>query len=248
MTIDKFNEFYSKSLEDEGKALMFLRTPDSNKEYILISLIDINVCLALYHIFKTNNSAQFKNRFYIASSLAVFLHKNYDNGNYVANIFLTQRNFCYAILSDNPKMINHYLQYDDHFLKTFMASFAKAVQACIKNDDSELSNQIELLAKYTSKKTWEKNFVGCVDAFKGILQKDKLLIEKGINDLIAKHDKQDHPAVVKDFINLEATTIAKLAYKRGIDVQIDSPLVPKDLIPTKELDHYERYDFLAPLP
>lgn len=183
-----------------------------------------------------------KNTFYRIAGINITLNKLFDT-----SMFSSSKVFCYPLLSDNQKLINHYLSYEDNSLKTFTASFAKAIQSCIKNDDIELAKQIDLLLKYTSKKTWEKNFVGCVDAFKGILQNDKLLIDKGINDLIAKHDKQDHPAVVKDFINLEATTIAKLAYKKGFEVQIESPLVPKELIPTKELDHYESYDFLAPI-
>lgn len=190
----------------------------------------------------SNQYEEAKNYFFKIATISVSLNKMFNAG-----MFSSTRIFCYPVLCDSHKILKTFLEFDENFLKTFGVAFAKAVQACIKNDDSALSHQIELLAKYTNKKTWEKNFSGCVDAFRGILQNDKMLVEKGINDLLSKHEKQDHPAVVRDFINLEATTIAKLAYRRGINVQIDSLLVPKELIPTKELDHYESYDFLAPL-
>ena len=80
--------------------------------------------------------------------------------------------------------------------------------------------------------------------FKLILPYNKILENKEANEILEKHNKQEHPAVVKDFINLEAIAIAKIAHRKGIMVEVENPYLPKDMIPINELEKYKSYDFL----
>jgi hypothetical protein len=231
--------------ETESFSLSKIKIPEEQYFYYR-SLINPNLVFAINKV-SNKQVESAKNSFYKAGIIAAYQHDVYEKGNYTDSIYLIHRYFCYVILSDSSKLINHYLKYNDNFLKTFQSAFVKAVQAIIKNDDDELFKQIDLLEKYTAKKTWEKDFNGVFIAFKGILQNDKVLVEQGINEILAKHSKQEQPAVVKDYMNIEALTLAKLAYRKGIIVEIDNPLLPKEMIPIQELEKYESYDFLRDL-
>ena len=53
--------------------------------------------------------------------------------------------------------------------------------------------------------------------------------------------------ITGDFFTYLATFKTKLCWYRGIEVQIDSPRVPMDLMPVRPLAHYDDlYDFLQP--
>lgn len=230
---------------DEKNYLGFISKPEYSTEYILMNLVSSNLQIATYNIFAKKNFISGRNCFYKAGLLKILLHEKFDNNNYTgSNIFLVATGFTFAILSDSKKLINQYSKYDDTFLDTFGSSFAKAVQACVKEDDRALQLQIENLERHTDKKSIAKNYDGVPIAFKGILQNDKALVEQGINEVLTKHNKQEHPAVVKDYMNIEALTLAKLAYRKGITVEADNPLLPKEMIPIQELEKYESYDFL----
>ncbi|WP_133649781.1 hypothetical protein [Paraburkholderia flava] len=50
-----------------------------------------------------------------------------------------------------------------------------------------------------------------------------------------------------EFMSYTGTLEAKLSWYRGIQVEIDHPLVPMELMPVQFLDHYDDvYDFLKP--
>jgi hypothetical protein len=236
-------EAFSRAKNTEEFSLSKIAIPE--EQYFYYGFLEHpNLVYGCFNI-KYKNFNLAKNNFYITSVIILFRHNKYDNGTYTGdNIFTTHYGFCYSLISDSPKLINRYLQYEDTFLDTFGSSFAKAIQACVKGDDDSLQEQIKNLEKHTDKKSIAKNYSGVPIAFKGILQNDKTLVEQGINEILAKHGKQEQPAVVKDYMNIEALTLAKLAYRKGIVIEIDNPLLPKEMIPIQELDKYESYDFL----
>ncbi|WP_435356913.1 hypothetical protein [Emticicia sp. SJ17W-69] len=121
------------------------------------------------------------------------MHYKYEKGNYTSShIFTTHYGFCYATLSDSSILIKDYSKFEDNFLETFGSSFAKAIQACIKNDNVELAKQIEKLVQHINKKSIAKHYVGCINAFKGILQKDKYLTELGIKEFSSLRVSRRH--------------------------------------------------------
>lgn len=242
MTKDQLQGFYPKFLNIEKENVEDLEKPDYNKEAILIELEDNCISLAVYEIIINKNVNEAKKYFYKASQIAIYRQKNFGSeSNTSSNVFIGAHSFKWAILSDSAEMIKQFLSYKDDFLKTYSASFAKAIQAALQNDQAKLAAEIELLKEYCSK-GWEKAYVGCVNAFTGILKKEKKLLEKGLIELMEKHQQQEHDAVVNGFMNLEAITLAKIAYRNGIEVSIENKLLPKEMIPTEELKNYEKYN------
>ena len=231
-------QIYDQSKNDEE--FLLTKAVIENERCDFIGFLEFtNLNYACYNIYYVKECLTARNNFYQSALIRLFLN-NFCN----RSIFMLYRSFCSAIISDSQKLINQYLTYTDDFLDTFGSSFAKAIQAIIKGDDVSLQIQIENLEKHTDKKSIAKNYSGIPVAFKGILQNDKMLVEQGIYEILAKHNKQEHPAVIKDFLNIEALTMAKLSIRKGIIVEIDNPLLPKAMIPIKELERYESYDFL----
>lgn len=230
---------------DVESFISLISNPEFNTEYILMNLVSANLQIATYNLFASKNLSKSKNCYYNAGLLKILLHEKFGKNNYTSsNIFLVATGFSYCILSDSSKLINRYLNYNDNFLDTFSSVYSKAIQACIKEDDYSLHLQILQLEKHTSKSGMAKYFNGVPMAFKGIIAKDTGLIEQGIKEILNKHKNQDQPIIVKDYMNVEALTIAKLAYRRGFIVEIENQLLPKEMIPIQELDKYETYDFL----
>ena len=57
--------------------------------------------------------------------------------------------------------------------------------------------------------------------------------------------RNKHNILLNEFISHPALGYAKLAWLKGIEVEIDNPLVPKELLPFKPLENYlNEYAFL----
>jgi hypothetical protein len=245
MNIEWLKNVYPRFIREEIDYLAYLENPIYDKNQVVLSLVSANIHLAICNITINKDYLTARNNFYKAALAEAYLDKYYDDGTYTSyNIFATHYSFCYAIICDDKNVLNHYLKYSDNFLNTFGSSFAKAIQSSVENDDVELEVQIKNLERHTNGKSIAKNYTGVALAFKGMLQNDKIIIKQGINEILSKHSMQDQPAVVKDYLNIEALTIAKLAYRKGITIEIDSQILPKEMIPLQELEKYENYSFL----
>ncbi|MCP9764826.1 Imm49 family immunity protein [Lacihabitans soyangensis] len=242
--IQELQEKLELCSKNEHLYLEYLKNPEYNAEYLIMNLISCNLQIAANEIFGKKDIYKGKNCFFRAALLKLFLHENYDKGTYTSsNLFLVSNGFMYSILSDNPKLINRLSIYEDNFLDTFGACFAKAIQACMRGDNKYLIEQITNLERHTRKGN-AKNYSGISIAFKGLMEFDKNTIEEGIKEILSKHNKQEQPTVIKDYLNLEALTLAKLALRKGILVNIDNPLLPKEMIPINALENYKGYDIL----
>ena len=165
MNIDNLKSYYTILIKDEKDSINYLSDENYNKHNVIFSLIGENVRLAVCSIFIDKDIPSAKNHFYKSASILSYLHNKYERGNYTSNIFLTHNGFCYALLSDNTKLIDNYLKYEDDFLRTFNAAFAKALQFCILDKPDNLQHEIKLLEKLTNKKSIAKYYSGVVSAF-----------------------------------------------------------------------------------
>ncbi len=205
-----------------------------------LSFIGINERFFLKKAFIDNEIQKSKQLLYVIALINAYYS---EVGN--RDVFGELNTFVFPILSDNKSIIERYVKYESiDYHDAFSTSFGKSIQSVILKNDDSLSLNIRGLEKY-SKRGWEKQFSGCVSAFKGFLYKDKILVENGIDELLSKHHKQEQPKFIKDFINYEATTIAKLANYAGLSLNVEHKLIPKELVPIQPLERYEiPYDFL----
>jgi hypothetical protein len=162
-------------------------------------------------------------------------------------IFGVLNMFSFPILSDSHELIERYLGYSRAgYYGAFGTHFSKGLQAILKEDIPALEKHIDGL-KRKSKKGPTKQYTGLITSFEGFYNNDQEQIIKGIYEVLKTHTKQHQMPIDKEYINYEATTIAKLAWRKGMEIEIDNPLVPQALLPIKELEHYEGYDFFKEL-
>lgn len=237
MTRAELQDMYIQFVEREKFFLTKFLVPEDRVSYIW-SVINKSSELATYTMYVENDFIKAREYF---SKCAISREYAYKKCN--QSIYSSTASFCYAVLSDNNEVIRRFELFEDHFFKHLGASFGKSVQAALKNDDKALEEQIDLLKKYTKKKSWEKYYAGSINAFDGILQKNKKMAEQGIQEFLAAHHKQDNPPIVRDFFSLEGSALAKLAWRAGLEVEIDHPLVPGEILPVRECPEYPGYDF-----
>lgn len=230
-------EIFKRNINDE----IFLISKMSNDEeapFFVGSFKFLNLQNAIYYAFVDHNFDKSRNEFYKAGMVNALRHEKLSG-----EIFNVLDTFSYPLLSDSSSLISRYLSYErTEYPDSFSTYFGKAIQSVLKDDSQALQANIEGLKKW-SKKGWAKQYAGIVTTFEGFFKNDKSVIEKGLKEIIAIHDKQEQPAIVKDYINLEAAALAKLAWRKGIEVVVNSELVPAELLPIKELSTYEGYEF-----
>lgn len=240
-TADHLSQLAVESKQREEKRLAII-LDESKKPFHILSFTGINEILFLQAAFLEKDFQKSKVYLYKVAMTNSYYHEKLNG-----EIFETVKIFTYPLLSDNSQAINRYLHYDKtQYLDSFPAYFGKAIQSALRNDSDALQSNIIGLRKW-SKRDWPKKYIGAVTVFEGFLAGDKTTIEKGLLEIIALHNEQDHPSIMKDYINLEATALAKLAWRKGINVEVISNLVPKELLPVRELPHYEIYPFFQEL-
>lgn len=240
-TVDHLNQLAVESRQRETKKLEII-LDESKKPFHILSFIGINEILFLQTAFLEKDFQRSKIYLYKVAMTNSYYHEKLNG-----EIFEAIKIFTYPLLCDNTQVINRYLRYDKtQYNDSFSTYFGKAIQSALKSDNRILQANIDGLKK-RSKKGWAKQYTGIITALEGFLTNDKTTIGKGLQEIINLHDKQEQPAIIKDYINLEATALAKLAWRKGIEVEVSSNLIPKELLPVKELPGYDRYPFFNDL-
>jgi len=242
------NEAFERDLKDEKMFFEKIQN-EQNNDVFFLSLARVNRTFFLYRAFEDHDFQRSKNFLYKTA-----MCNSYYFEIYTADAFATISSLIFPLLSDSQKAIERYLNYPYLGMEpkkvyaenSFNTYFAQAIQSVLRDNDEGLQKQIEGLQKRI-KRGEPRLYAGVVPAFEGLLLKNKEQIEYGIYELLKTHKRQSPNKIDSKYINYPATAIAKLAYHKGIEVQIDNPLVSLELLPIKELDKYERYDFFDEL-
>ena len=155
----------------------------------------------------------------------------------------------YSLLSENPILIENVARLETpEFINTrsnpLHAQFkVHMLQLAIQGDYEALQLKVNHLAKNGRKKDRELPAQG-KDFFSLLMHGDK----QGLEELISQHAKiKSQDVITEDFMCFEGTIEAKICWLKGIQVQIDNPLLPMGLMPMEPLDRYDDvYDFLQP--
>lgn len=170
------------------------------------------------------------------------------------------KSIAYCILSDNESLIQRYaklryqrdvnteLSMDEMVLKGESAITCNTVQFFLENNSEGIERNLNIYELKKDKilkrgKELELDFT----FFKALHTNDKSKMEEILGKLVSAkiHKKRNDNPILNQYISLPALGYAKLAWRKGIEVEVNSPLVPKELLPIKPLDNYEiPYDFL----
>jgi len=152
------------------------------------------------------------------------------------------------LLSDNKELIQRYADLG-HKVYMWMVEHGHStllycIQQIMKYDWERVKWSIEIMK--TKNLKMAKGIQSDLSFFEGILEKDENKMREAIMQLLKDHKKRNkHMGIAQDYISVPALTYTKLAWLQGIEIEINHPLVPKELLPIRPLDIYEdKYDFL----
>lgn len=167
---------------------------------------------------------------------------------------------CYVLLSDYEGLIHRYakLRYKAHgqipdmdtrVLKGESPIWCNTIQFFMEDNVEGVKRNLDILEAITLKRLSKKEELLRIDYayYQALLETDRAKCEELLAELISPtiHKKRNDNPILNQYISQPALGYAKLAWRQGIKVDIDSPLVPKELLPIKANDDYPiPYDFL----
>ena len=228
---------------ENKESFIFEKMKDPNMEVHYIPFLNgVNSVYFLHAFFIEKDIQKSKNYLYKIGMIESYLHEILKD-----EIFNVLNRFTFPILSDSSKLIERYLTYSEtEYYDSIHTHFSKGLQSILKNDMFALEKHVDGLRRRT-KRGWEKQYTGFITSFEGFYNNNEEQIIKGIYEVL-KNNKRQHPDDLDyQHIHYEATAIAKLAWRKGMEIEIDNPLVPNELLPVRELEHYEGYEFFKEL-
>ena len=206
---------------------------------------------AFYEYFIEKDLRSAKQNFYKHGRITQFLTLKYNSN--ILNYGM--QHFSYTLLSDNRKLINDFsnLKYENYLGESYMqavnrgkATSMYVLQCLIKDDWSEYERVLPIFKD----KFLKKNKLMEIDGifYEALARKDKKTMEEALKELVSPkmHKKRNTMPLNNEFISHPAIGYAKLAWYKGIEVEVDSPLVPKEWLPIQPLkdEEYIDYDFV----
>jgi hypothetical protein len=214
-----------------------------------IKPIDLRACygqlsrdhlkIGVYDYFVEGNTQSFKQNLYISSNLklAAISIDSYQQ--------FTAMELYYALFSDHPELIATMASMETQELISgrnnplYPGFILHMWQLAILGDYKTLQAKVQNLVQHGRKKD-HKN----IDFFTLLIKGDKVALESLIHE--EANIKSADP-LIENFMSFFACMESKICWFKGIEVQINHPLVPMELMPIKLLEHYDDiYDFLLP--
>ncbi|WP_052181134.1 immunity 49 family protein [Alistipes sp. ZOR0009] len=215
-----------------------------------------HVLLAISNLIKSELEV-LKQNFYISALIDELQIKKFNSRllDYGLNSIV------YCILSDNEALIQRYakLRYqrganaemsmDEMVATGELPIWCNTIQFFMVNDDAGVERNLNIIETKTLK-SFPKKEEGLKDDYefyKALHTSDKAKMEGILEKLVSPkiHKKRNDNPILNQYISLPALGYAKLAWRKGVEVEVNSPLIPQELLPIQPLEHYEiPYDFL----
>ena len=138
---------------------------------------------------------------------------------------------------------------DEMVLQGESAVWCNTVQFFMANDIQGIERNLNIIEALTLPKLPKNQQELKIDYefYKALLSKDKSKCEELLDQLVSPkiHKKRNDNTVLNKYVSQPALGYAKLAWRQGLEVDVNSPLIPKEILPIRSLDNYEiPYDFL----
>ena len=219
---------------------------------------------ALYSFFEENDISKAKQHFYICGLLDAFRITAYQDKLFDYDLM----SIGYAMLSDNTAFINNTfakLSYQSTYLDDLTekpvpitmeenvlageaAIFTHTVQQFLLGRNDLVERNLAIMERVWFNKPNENSTLQYdVRFFKALYLKDLMECETVLKEMVSPkiHQKRNDDALLKKYISMPALGYAKLAWIMGLEVDVKSKLIPKELLPIQPLDNYEiPYEFL----
>ncbi|SIO50123.1 Imm49 family immunity protein [Chitinophaga niabensis] len=219
-----------------------LEAGTTNERFLSMTLWGHYESFALKAFFIDEDVAKAKRYFYNCGLRDVFLTARYDEKILDFGI----NHLSYALLSDNETLIREYanLRHSNYeaMIQNGRSTPMFALQCLIKEDWSEFERAMAIINTKTIRKL---GMALDAEFYTALAEKNKEKIQQVIEELVSPkvHKKRNvHHILKNEFISHPAIGYAKLAWLKGIEVEIRSPLIPRELLEVAPLAVYEEID------
>jgi Immunity protein 49 len=205
---------------------------------------------------KDKNFQESKRHFYTASLIDELRIKKYNDDLFTFGL----PSISYPILSDSEELIQRYakLRYhswgnmkgmDENVLNGKSDIWCNTVQFFMANDKAGVERNLNIIEVKTLPKLPKKQEIlkDDYEFYKALFVADKAKIEEVLEKLVSPkiHKQRNDNNLLSQYVSFPALGYAKLAWRKGIEAEVDSSLIPRELLPTKPLEKYEvSYTFL----
>lgn len=227
------------------KLELSLKEGRTNDRFLNMTEWSYHQMFALKSIFIDKDITEAKQHYYNCGRADITLTKVYDEKllDYGLN------RFSYALLSDSKALIKQYADLKHSaFDKSVNKGSSTPIYAmqCILNDDwTEFDRAMKIMREKTVPRfKMDLDYVFFESVAENNVGKaqealDALLLPKNHNRRNKYHE------LIKEFISHPAIGYTKLAWIKGLKVEIDNPLVPIQLMPVEPLETYKEIDFVS---
>ncbi|HUW07033.1 MAG TPA: Imm49 family immunity protein [Williamwhitmania sp.] len=201
----------------------------------------LNTTFALHAMYVERDFVKARGYFYTTARLSEYMLKRPGGGQIETSV----PRIGYALFSDNKDIIARFCRMKTSSSETWIGNiYIHTIQSMLLGDAEQLHHWMSRYEQRFTKKK-EMTYMGCLEVLKGIDINDISLVEAGVNNLIKTHKRRPAIETVDPYFSIFAATMAKLAWVKGLEVKVDNPLVPMELLPVRPLDNYaDAYDFL----
>lgn len=224
-----------------------------------------NLIFGFYYVLGENTLQKAKQHFYVCSLMDAFRIKKYQSRIFDYAI----PSVGYALLSDNLSFLKEVyanltykttypddkthkpvsITMEEMVLAGEPAIYCHTIQQFIKNDTKTIERNLNLIETVTLPKKSQNPELMKLDFefYKALYEKRKDKCEEILEQLVSPkiHKKRNDDPLLSKYVSQPALGYAKLAWMNDLEVETDSPLIPKELLPIKSNDIYEiPYDFL----
>ncbi|MDO4764399.1 MAG: immunity 49 family protein [Flavobacteriaceae bacterium] len=256
-------ELAQKSLKREQEIPQQIIKYQSTVSYdsVASALCSDNEIIGIFEV-SQNNFIKAKQRFFNCGWLDCYSIEKY-NDRFLDYNFIRP---LIALLSDNEELIQRYAQLryrsfyrkdgEEEFTPLTMeemvedgegAVWANTIQYVMANDMQGVQRNLNIIkTKRLKNVPTTDSFYYDYGFFKALYENDKTKIEEILEKFLSpKIHKERNDSPFSKYISMPALGYAKLAWRRGLEVEIKSKLIPKELLPIQPLEKYEiPYDFL----
>jgi len=228
------------------------------------NLYNNNLVFSIYSFFEKNDIQKVKYHFNICGMLDTFKVKKYN----IRILDYAIPQVCTALLSDNlPFLKDKYanLKYyknkniekgelsnydmDEMVSDGESTIFCHTIQQFIKNDIKTIERNLNIIETITlSKKVQSPELMKLdFEFYKALYEKNKGKCEEILEQFVSPkiHKRRNDDPLLSKYVSQPALGYAKLAWINGVEVDTNSPLIPKELLPIQPNDNYEiPYNFL----
>lgn len=238
---------------------------ESNLNHLASSLQSSNLIFAIYSLFEEHSIDKAKQYFYNCGLLNAFNIREFNDAQFTYDL----HSIGYAMLSDNlPFVRNDYAHLtftdfyidenteeridrtmEDHVLDGYDGCvFVHTIQQFLLGNEDLVRRNIKIMERECFGPKNQNNSIQYdVNFFKALLDRDKSRCEAILKDMVSPkiHQRRNIDQLLKKYVSMPALGYAKLAWILGVEVEVKSKLIPKELLPIRPLEHYETpYDFL----